>query len=590
MKKVLTLLLAAAVLLVFSGGGKADAGKAATLQAFAEALEEHTVRLEESFTISCDAAVISRLKQPSPIGKDSTLLGELLSMSGSAGSYRYGWEKNGVTLSKISYYAGWRILHLWQSGREDSLSEQERRTLEAALELVSGAEGSDLEKERFLYDALCDRVFYDAEGGKGNAVEKDCAVGALLYGLADCDGYADAMVLLCGLAGIPCRYMHGDSRKPAQPGSPDGNHMWNLVCIDGTWLMCDATWGDQEEHAYLYFNLGTEDAAESYEWCADTLFTPVAGTADFTRHLMADQRPVTVAGMEDVYRAARAATSAGERRLTLFCPDQRLWQTDWDLFVTMLSHGGFGTKSFHDTGRLFEVTNQSIPAVFCFCDSEEDILSAISRYADRHTDAFTLYLSPSISRAMLGDGCEGLRQVFSLSRLEDPGMALNYSEQSGSVTLSGAVYTASLPVCASVEDVAALMDRELPARPGSLKFILGNGFNPPDIGELLAAVVYSHGASSFRYSRTGNRVTVTDIAWYDDFCLASTEEDVTGFLREAKMAGKDSVRIYCRESLYAALRADRSSRFFALLQEAGFSVDTISFNDDYGLLLAENLR
>lgn len=72
--------------------------------------------------------------------------------------------------------------------------------------------GGAVEKERYIHDALCGRIGYYTNDESGEA--KDCAEGALLDGLADCDGYADAMVLCCGLAGIPCRYM------PAKPGTP----------------------------------------------------------------------------------------------------------------------------------------------------------------------------------------------------------------------------------------------------------------------------------------------------------------------------------------------------------------------------------
>ena len=157
--------------------GSAKAEKAASLRDFAAALETHTAQLEDSFTIPCDASVIKALKQPSPIGKDQTLLAEFMSTAGCAGSYRYGWETGSVRLSDVSYYAGWRILHLWQNGQTDLLLTREKQTLEAALTLVSGADGSDLEKERYIHDALCDRITYQPEEGSG---EKDCATGALL--------------------------------------------------------------------------------------------------------------------------------------------------------------------------------------------------------------------------------------------------------------------------------------------------------------------------------------------------------------------------------------------------------------------------
>ena len=578
-----------ALLICFCGTGYADSGRAASLQDFAAAVETHTMQLDDDFTISCEASVIRQLKQPSPIGEDGTLLSELLGMAGSTGRYQYSWKKGGVRISDLSYYPGWRILRLWQNGRTEELSDRERQTLEAAQAIAAGASGTDLEKERYIYDALCDRITYHAGGETENFSENDCAVGALLNGSADCDGYADAMVLCCALAGIPCRYMHGDSRKPGLPDEPEGSHMWNLVCVDGTWLMCDATWGDQETVSYLYFNIGRQDAEESYEWCPETLLTDVAESADFDRHMMADQRPVTVLTQEDVYRAARSATSARQERLTLFCPGQRLWETDWDTFRTMVSHGGMDQISYNRTGRLFEMINQSIPETFGFCDTEADILSMIDLCADRDIRGFTLYLSPAVSGTMLADDCRQLRNTFSLSRLENPGMAIQYSEQSGYVTLSGAAYIDPLPVCSSREEILSFLNSALPGRPDELEFIPGDGYTPDELAETISEAVYSHGASSFRSGTIGSRVKISDITYYDNFCLASSEKEVADYLQKARKSGMKEIRIYCTPALYASLHDNQSSRFFTLLQNAGFSVQSISYNDHYGLLLAEDL-
>ena len=76
MRKTLALLLV--LLLGLGGAGKAMGEKAASLRDFAAALEDHTARLEDSFTIPCDASVLKALKQPSPIGKDNTLLAEIV--------------------------------------------------------------------------------------------------------------------------------------------------------------------------------------------------------------------------------------------------------------------------------------------------------------------------------------------------------------------------------------------------------------------------------------------------------------------------------------------------------------------------------
>ena len=161
------------------------------------------------------------------------------------------------------------------------------------------------------------------------------------------------MMLCCGLSGIPCRYIHGEAWQRA--ADDDTSHLWNAVWAGDCWLMCDVTWGDHGgEPEYLFFNIGTEDASASYRWDPDTLFTPVAENAIFEKHLMADQQPRTVTKAEDAAAATADAAAAGERRFTLFCPKDILWETDADRFWEMLGQGGIESCSYIACGRLIE--------------------------------------------------------------------------------------------------------------------------------------------------------------------------------------------------------------------------------------------
>ena len=212
-KKHVVPVLLAALLFVFASV-HADTQRVSTLQEFAAAVEKHTGRLETSFSISCAWTLTKELKMTSPVGKGVIQLSEIMMRAG-CDYYTVTWYDDHVMLSGIGYYAGWKILYCWQTGTTSMLSSREAETLEKALALVSGASGSDLEKERYIYDTLCAAVTYEqAEDSSG---DKDCAIGALLNGRADCDGYSDAMLLCCGLAGIPCRYIHGDSTVPSNP-------------------------------------------------------------------------------------------------------------------------------------------------------------------------------------------------------------------------------------------------------------------------------------------------------------------------------------------------------------------------------------
>lgn len=581
-------IMIAAGLLCVCGTGRTDAGLPSTLQEFAEELEIHAAVLEDHFTIRCPSGLMDQLKKPSAIGKDETVLSDLRCKAGSNGSCMLTIHDDRIEFSEVTYYAGWRILCLYRSGRTGELSDRERQTLEAALDLVSDASGSDLEKERYIYDELCERITYETVNT--SAGDHDCAVGALLNGRADCDGYADAMLLCCNLAGIPCRYMHGDSLKPLPNGAGDAAHMWNLVSISGNWLMTDLTWGDQGSFiSYLFFNMGKRDAADAYLWDDGTLFTDVVGDADFSLCRMKDQQPVTVRSLDDVYQAARTAALEGRSRLLLFGPEAQPWKTEPDSFAGMIHKAGMNGFSFQESGRFYEAANIVLPEQFCFCDNEEEIESAINDYAVKQIHSFTLYFYPPLADALFADQHARLLAVLSRSRIGGNNPYL-YSEESASVSFTDVTYSESIPVCISEEEIVSLLRRELLSKPAEITFVLGNGLSADQIMEKVSATAYSMGVESMGYSTFGNRITLMIQSYFEDFCLAESKEDVTGYLNTVKTDGKTQARIYCTDELYRILTEDNAAVFFALLKQAGFSGYQVYHIDEYGLLYAEGLH
>ena len=587
-KRILSLILPV-FLLSASACARADGEKAGTLQEFAALAEEHTALLEASFSVPCTWTLSEELKQHSSVGKKTTLLSEIMLRAG-CGPYSVAWYDDHVLLAEVSYYPGWEILRRYEAGETALLSPREIQVLEEALALVSGAAGTDLERERYIFDTLCARVTYEtADDGSG---DKDCAVGALLNGRADCDGYADAMVLCCGLAGIPCRYIHGASTIPSRQGEGDGSHMWNLVYISGSWLMCDATWADQDraEPCYLYFNLGRRDASLSYHWNTGTQFSDISPETDFSTQLMPDQQPVLVYTRVDVWLAARAASLAGKRHLTLYCPEDVLWQTDPDTFLRMLYHGAIGPHSFSESGRLYALSDIRLPDTpFCFCDKEEDILTAIRGYADTDTRTFTLFLAPGLGDRLLAGEHEELSRILALSCLAETG-GYRYSTESGSVTLADVSFIDPLPVCAGAEDVIALLNRELPAQPASLGFVLTDGLTLESIKDRINTAIYSLGVTRFSYTWSGSRITIEDLVYHSNYCMAETEEDVLAWMIRTRENGLSELQVYCTDALYASLHGNSASGFFTLLQKAGFTSYSVYSSDEYRLMMADGLK
>ncbi len=108
-----------------------------------------------------------------------------------------------------------------------------------------------------LHDLLISRVSYSDD-----TAWCATAVGALLDGQANCEGYAQALTLLYRLAGIPCGLIEG------QATSSDGvtaAHAWNIAEIGGACLI-DACWDDLGDiAAHWYFALSAEEMAADHQ-------------------------------------------------------------------------------------------------------------------------------------------------------------------------------------------------------------------------------------------------------------------------------------------------------------------------------------
>lgn len=185
-------------------------------------------------------------------------------------SWEWSWEKTGsifigkLIISPIEYYNGIEIIKAVQNGTVAQLTEEQQKTLKVAQQMaqeIRRASHTLLEIERAVHDAICERVVYVESEEEGTT--KDNAIGALLYGEAECDGYSDAFYLVGTLAGLNIGFQCG------QAG--DDLHLWNLIDIGGKWYHVDLTWNDIENNydkdimRYTYFNAGG-GLMETHTW------------------------------------------------------------------------------------------------------------------------------------------------------------------------------------------------------------------------------------------------------------------------------------------------------------------------------------
>ena len=126
-------------------------------------------------------------------------------------------------------------------------------------------QSSDYEKELFVHDVLVKRVDYNA-----NADMNQSAYSALINGRSVCAGYARAFQYIMQQLGIPCYYCTGYS---------GGDHAWNIVKLDGTYVNVDVTWDDTNPSTYDYFNKTDIDYAKTHVRKGLSIYLPACGSS-----------------------------------------------------------------------------------------------------------------------------------------------------------------------------------------------------------------------------------------------------------------------------------------------------------------------
>lgn len=107
------------------------------------------------------------------------------------------------------------------------------------------------------HDYLCNNVSYAASWSQNGA---NTAWGALVYGEAQCSGYARAMKALCDAMNVGCYYVHADEN------ASNPSHQWNQVCINGNWYIIDVQCNDDSGFKAFYLVSDDTYAAAGLSW------------------------------------------------------------------------------------------------------------------------------------------------------------------------------------------------------------------------------------------------------------------------------------------------------------------------------------
>lgn len=212
----------------------------------------------------------------------------------------------------------WRDIHeIWDdtevieayfSGESDGLSDEDKYVLETASSIIDEIitdDMTDYEKELAVYNWQFDYVSYD-EGHFSPIPVEDLEqynyypYGVLKYHSAICVGNATTFKLFMDMLGIDCKIIHS---------TVEGEHAWNLVCLDGDWYHVDVTFdGGVEEPGYAYFNVPDSFKIDGgYPWDTDEF--PMA---DGTKYFLNLNRAAAIQDRDEIPQLIRDAIDRGD--------------------------------------------------------------------------------------------------------------------------------------------------------------------------------------------------------------------------------------------------------------------------------------
>ena len=218
------------------------------------------------------------------VGDIDELDGVTIARIATACSITYTVENRNEYHLSITEYPGDRIVDAYRSGDTSALNDDELEVLDVATRTVNDLKRyaeDDYRLEVFIHDVILDNVTYlngttDVDDPM-NPPRHLTAVGALLDGYANCQGYTDAFYTLASIAGFEVGRMTVENA--------DGGHIVNTILIDGEWYVVDTTFDDAFTHEdgdpYLYymFNAG-RDVCIEYEWGREMEYYPISDESD----------------------------------------------------------------------------------------------------------------------------------------------------------------------------------------------------------------------------------------------------------------------------------------------------------------------
>ena len=179
----------------------------------------------------------------------------------SKNSIRVGYSINPAT-NKITYIE-FLVDYLYDEDTINSMKSKINEKIDYIQNNYLNGVTDKLQQEYIIHDYIVNNTTYDYENYKNNTIPQESytVYGALVNGVAVCEGYSKAALLLFNKVGIESGIVTSSAM----------NHAWNYVNIDNNYYHLDLTWDDPVPETnrvrYNYFNLtNVEMLRDHYGW------------------------------------------------------------------------------------------------------------------------------------------------------------------------------------------------------------------------------------------------------------------------------------------------------------------------------------
>ena len=227
------------------------------------------------------------------------------------------WLASGYSYS----YSGSRVLSVSPKySRTQSEAEEIAPKLEAAAaEILAEAEklSSTFDRILYIHDTIVDLTTYTTLGGE----YKRDADGVLLHSRALCEGYSKTFAYLCQSLGYDTICVSGKGNS--------GDHMWNMIKLDGYWYYMDVTFDDPVSTVPIcshdYFCITEQQLLETHT--LDNIFPVPSATA--TKYNYYNGMGITyhtnvTGAYNELVRKAAANYAKGEYTTEVYCDEETL--------------------------------------------------------------------------------------------------------------------------------------------------------------------------------------------------------------------------------------------------------------------------